>query len=83
MKSVTRTAPLSVSHTVSRTSVSGRYARRVQGPEAIGATRQNPCSGVPTRAARQAGESKRGRHSQSTDPFLPTMAAVSRSLRRA
>jgi len=83
MKSVTRTVPAGVSHRESRTSVPGRYARLVQRPPLVGARRQNPLSSVPSSAARQAGESKRGRQSQSTEPSRPTMAAVSWSPTRA
>ena len=35
-----------------------------------------PFSAVPRSAAKQAGESKRGRHSQSIEPSLPTSAAL-------
>jgi hypothetical protein len=39
-----------------------------------------PCSGSPRRAAKQAAESNRGRHSQSIDPLRPTSAAVAQLL---
>jgi hypothetical protein len=41
--------------------------------------RQKPLSGVPSSAAKQAGESKRGQHSQSIEPLRPTSAAVRQS----
>jgi hypothetical protein len=82
MRSVTRTAPLGVSWTVSRTRDSSRYRRvLVAGP--AGPSSQRPFSRVPTRAAKHAGESKWGRQSQSMDPALLTSAAVSVSPRRA
>ncbi len=40
-----------------------------------GAIRQLPWSSLPSRAAKQASESKRGRHSQSTDPAALISAA--------
>ena len=36
-----------------------------------GAICQRPCSGVPRSAAKQAGESNRGKHSQSIEPSEP------------
>ena len=81
MKSVTRTAPPAVSQPVSRTSVSRSY-RLVTltwpGPSA-GAIRQWPWSCVPSSAAKHASESKRGRHSQSTEPSALISAADSMS----
>ena len=41
-----------------------------------GAIRHRPCSGVPSSAAKQAPESKRGKQSQSMDPSRLTRAAV-------
>jgi hypothetical protein len=41
--------------------------------------RQCPFSGDPNKAAKQAGLSKRGQHSQSIDPVLLTSAAVRQS----
>ncbi len=79
MQSTTRTVPSGVSQTVSSTSVSPRYCRRVQVPPAAGASRQCPFSSSPSSAAKQAGESKCGRHSQSIEPSRPTSAAVCRS----
>jgi len=43
---------------------------------AAGASSQRPCSGVPSSAAKQAPESKRGQHSQSTEPSFAISAAV-------
>jgi hypothetical protein len=40
-----------------------------------GVIRQRPFSGVPSKAAKQASLSKRGRHSQSIEPSSPTSAA--------
>jgi hypothetical protein len=37
---------------------------------------QEPCSRSPSKAAKQAGESKRGQQSQSIEPFLLTGAAL-------
>ena len=82
MKSMRETAPppSAVSIVVSRTKVSPRYWRRVRsGARSQGAMRQRPCSGVPSRAAKQAGLSKRGQQSQSTEPSRETSAAVSQS----
>ena len=59
----------------------GRCRRRSGGSTAspsAGPSSQRPCSAVPSSAAKQAGESKRGRHSQSTEPSVPTSAAVRR-----
>ena len=82
MQSVTRTVPVAVSNSVSSTSVSGRYQRRVAkialGPPA-GAIRQKPWYSSPRSRAKHDGESKCGRHSQSTEPSNPTRAAVCRS----
>jgi len=46
----------------------------------VGAISQRPCSGVPSSAAKQAAESKRGRQSQSIEPARETSAAVCRLL---
>ena len=82
MQSVTRTVPVAVSYSVSTTSVSGRYQRRVarmtEGPPA-GAIFQNPWSSSPSSRAKHDGESKWGRHSQSMEPSMPTRAAEWRS----
>lgn len=79
MKSITRTVPSGVSHSVCRTSVSSRYCRRVASPAPTGATRQLPLSSLPSSAAKHAAESNLGRQSQSTEPSRPISAAVSRS----
>lgn len=79
MKSVTRTVPSWVSHSLSMISVSSRYARRVAAPVPTGAMRQCPADSSSSNAAKQAVESKRGRHNQSMLPFRPSNAAVCRS----
>ena len=79
MQSTTRTVPSGVCQNVSSTSVSPRYCRWKQVPPAAGAIRQCPFSSSPSSAAKQAGESNCGRHSQSIDPSRPTSAAVCRS----
>ncbi len=82
MKSVTLTVPVSVSQYDSRISDPSMYARRVHGsPSAAprGAMRQWPFSSSPRSLAKQAAESKRGRHSQSMDPSRPTSPLVIRS----
>jgi hypothetical protein len=76
MQSTTRTAPVGVSNVVSRTRLSGRYRRVVRTTGPSGAIFHRPWSGVPSRAAKQAGESNRGRQSQSIDPSVPTRATV-------
>ena len=75
MKSMSVTTPVAVSNLVSRMSVSGRYRRVVRAISPAGASCQRPFSGVPSSAAKQAPESKRGRHNQSIDPSRPTSAA--------
>jgi hypothetical protein len=75
MKSVMWTAPVSVSCSVSRTSVSRLYRRRVRNFP-LGASSQRPRVSSDTSAAKHAPESNRGRHSQSIEPFRPTSAAV-------
>ena len=57
----------------------GRYRRSVAVAFPFGATRQDPFSSVPRSEAKHAAESKRGMHSQSMDPSIPTRAAVCRS----
>jgi hypothetical protein len=83
MKSVTRTAPSGVSQSVSRISVSPAYRRVAVAARRTGAICHWPWLSVPSRAAKHASESKRGRHSQSTEPSVlisatdcmsPTMA---------
>ena len=77
MKSMSATAPRSVSNVVSMTAVSGKYRRVLRTTAPSGASNQRPCSGPPSSAAKHAGESNRGRHSQSMEPSLPTRAADS------
>lgn len=48
--------------------------------DSTGVSSQRPCSGPPSRAAKVAGESKLGRHRQSTDPALLITALPRRSL---
>ena len=76
MKSTSFTVPLSVANVVSSTSVSGTYRRSTRRTSSTGAIIQRPWSGVPRSAAKQAPESKRGKHSQSIEPSRPTSAAV-------
>ena len=68
MKSISVATPSSVSNRVSRISVLSRYFRLVRNSSAFGAIRQRPLSASPSRAAKQASESKRGQHSQSIEP---------------
>jgi hypothetical protein len=82
MKSTRVTAPSSVSNSVSRISVSRRYWRRTRAL-LLGAIFQCPCSRFPSSAAKHAGESKRGQHSQSMEPSRPTSAPVWQSPIRA
>ena len=82
MQSVMRTVPVGVSNSVSSTSESARYQRRVAridsgGP--TGAIFQKPWDSSPSSRAKHDAESKCGRHSQSTEPSIPTRAAVCRS----
>ncbi len=82
MQSVTRTVPDAVSNSVSSTSESGRYQRRVEMTDAgapTGAMRQKPWLSCPSKRAKHAAESKWGRQSQSMEPSSPTSAAVCRS----
>ncbi len=80
MKSVIATVPVAVVNTVSRISVWSRYARVAGGAgapsPACGAIFQRPLSALPSNAAKQAAESKRGRHSQSMLPSRATSADV-------
>lgn len=82
MKSVTVTVPVAVSWVVRSTRVSCRYSRVVRAGSA-GVSSQRPCSGPPRIAAKLAGESKCGRHSQSTEPDLLISALPRRSLTNA
>lgn len=77
--SITATVPESVWNSVSSTSVPGRYRRRTARTACFGAICQRPLSAVPSSAAKQAPESKRGTHSQSIDPSRATSAAVRQS----
>ena len=61
---------------VSSTSVLSRYCRLRPTLAAQGAITQRPLCASPSRFAKTAGESKRGRHAQSIDPSRPTSAAV-------
>ena len=79
MKSMTRTVPLAVTHSVSSTSVSSTYARRVHVPPSTGDSNQWPASRVSRSAAKHAGESKWGKHNQSIEPSVLTSAAVCKS----
>ena len=76
MKSINRTAPVSVSKSVSRINVSLRYACVACTTCSSGAICQQPLRSVPSNAAKTAFESKRGTHIQSIEPSLPTSAAV-------
>ncbi len=82
MQSVTRTVPVGVSNSVSSTRESARYQRRVartvSGAPA-GAIFQAPWDACPSSREKHEGESKCGRHNQSTEPSFPTRAAVCRS----
>jgi hypothetical protein len=78
MKSMSTATPVGVSKVVSRMSVPDRYWRRLdQTPS--GAISQRPCSALPSKAAKHAGESNRGQQSQSIEPPRLTSAAVSPS----
>jgi hypothetical protein len=83
MKSVSFTAPSAVSNVVSRISVSPRYRLLIREDGSRGLISQRPCSRVPSSAAKQASESKRGQHSQSMEPPRDTNTAVSQSPIRA
>ena len=76
MKSITRAEPSVVSKSVSSTSVPARYRRSVRVTSPAGAICQRPWLSSPSRAAKHAPESNRGRQSQSIDPLRPTSAAV-------
>jgi Cupin domain len=77
-----RPPPTTIGHR-SGCSGSRTWAPRPGRAPPAGAMRQRPCSGVPSRAAKQAALSKRGRQSQSSEPSRPTSAAVSPSPIRA
>ncbi len=76
MKSISATDPDAVSNSVSRIIVPGQYRRVICCGASVGAMCQRPFSGEPSNAAKQAGLSKRGQHSQSIEPVLLTSAAV-------
>jgi hypothetical protein len=65
-----------IDESVSSSRVSPRYRWTTRRAGATGLIRQRPCCGPPSSAAKHAGESKRGRHSQSIEPSAPTSAAV-------
>jgi hypothetical protein len=83
MKSMTVTAPVSVSYSVSSTSVPSTYRREMRCGSSAGASNQRPFWALPSRAAKHAPESKRGQQSQSIDPAREMSAAVSQSPIRA
>ena len=83
IRSSSTTSPSAVVNVVSSSAVPSTYLRLVDSTSSAGASSQRPWSSVPSSAAKQAGESKRGRHSQSIEPSLPTSAAVPRSPMRA
>ncbi|MNV82745.1 hypothetical protein D3C71_1764980 [compost metagenome] len=76
MKSSTRARPVAVTQVVSSTRVSSRYWRLLCSTGSQGARRQRPFSSLPSSAANTAGASKRGRHSQSSEPSRLTRAAL-------
>ena len=82
IRSVTTTVPRRDVYVVSSTPVSPTY-RRLAVCLPAGPISHRPLSGSPRRAAKHAWESKRGRHSQSIEPSLPTSAAVLPSPRAA
>ena len=79
MKSISATDPVVVSNTVSRIIVFGKYRLLTRVGAPAGLIRQYPLSELPSKAAKQAGLSKRGQQSQSIDPSLLTSAAVRQS----
>ena len=79
---MTTTVPVGVRQVVSSTKVRGRYRREATSPSTAESF-QRPSSGVPSRAAKTEGESKRGKHSQSTLPSRETSGAVRRSESKA
>src|SRR5918999_3522755 len=74
-QSTSVTVPSFVSKTVSRISVSSRYRRLVALISTAGEIRHRPPRSPSRMAEKIAGESKRGRHSQSIDPLAETRAA--------
>ena len=79
MKSMTETTPSAVVNSVSRIKVPGWYQRVTRLIVPSGVNNHLPFSGVPSSAAKHAGESNLGKDSQSIEPFRPTSAAVSQS----
>jgi hypothetical protein len=59
--------------------VCGSYSRRTASTFPTGEILQNPCSRVPSNAAKQAAEENDGKHNQSIEPSRETSAAVSQS----
>src|SRR5262249_49761832 len=79
-RSRTTTHPPRVPQLVSSTIVPGRYRRPAGTSTPSGPSRNIPASRSRT-APKTLGESNRGRHSHSTDPFGATSAQVSQSER--
>lgn len=75
------TQPVSVTQVVSRISVPGEYLRLIGTVTPRGASRKWPASRS-RRELNALGESKRGRHSHSTEPPRETSAAVWQSERK-
>ena len=69
--------PSGVSKVVSRIKVPSRYWRVTRAEGSLGAIKNRPFCGVPSSAAKQAAESKRGGQNQSIEPDFDTSAAVS------
>ena len=68
MKSITRTRPVDVCHSLSRISVFVAVAALGRRAALAARCSQRPCSRVPSSAPKQELESKRGKQSQSTEP---------------
>jgi hypothetical protein len=79
MKSTTSPTPSGVRNRVMRTLESGRYICRRLASGDVAATRKCPPFLSSRIEAKRLGESKKGRHSQSIVPSMPTSAAVWRS----
>jgi hypothetical protein len=77
MKSMSVAAPSFVSNLVSRISVLSRYFHVTRAEGSVGAIKNRPLSGVPSKAAKHAAKSKLGGQNQSTEPDFDTSAAVS------
>ena len=78
MQSYTSATPSGVTKRVIRTFVSGTYIWRVAASPVAPILKRPPLRSSRI-AANSDGESKRGRQSQSIEPFRPTSAAVCRS----